>query len=213
MAIHKLSDVNPIHAFLMNGKNINNYVFNPKVSEINLNEQYDIGLVLGCKNYNIMKCRIDETIKLYNSQTIKKIILSGGAGFFSKNKEESEAYVMYKYLLNNGISNNDITIENKSKNTLENMKNIIKYIESNKLYKKIVIITSDFHSKRSKGMLKKLTDLDIYSHGVLDGIHDIEVWNKGNISIKTLIRLEALLLSWYTKKEIIEDQKVFIKTR
>ena len=73
---------------------------------------------------------------------------------------------------------------------------------------KIVIVTSDFHSKRSKGMLEKMTPLNIYSYGVLDGKHDFDIWSKCDFSTKKLVRTEALLLSWYTKRGIIDDQEI-----
>ena len=209
MQINKLSDVNPLQALTLTENDLNNYVFKTKRVEIDIEKNYDIALVLGCSIYGIMQHRADDAINLYRQGIIDKIFLTGGIGFFSKNRETSEANVMRNYMLSHGISNEDIIVEDKSRDTYENMKNSLKQIEDEcGKDGRIVIVTSDFHSKRAKGMLEKMTDCDIYSYGVLDGKHDLEIWNNYNFSTKKLIRTEALLLSWYTKRGIIDDQEV-----
>ena len=214
MELKRLSDVNPVQAFLMNEDNINDYVFQPKLSEIDLDEKYKIGLVLGCGNYEIMRARACEAINLYHNQIIEYLLLSGGIGFLSRNREESEAMVMRRFMLNNGVDDSDIIIEDSSRDTYENMKKSLRSIEKevNK-DEKLVVITSDFHSKRSKGILENMTNLDIYSHGILDGIHDFDIWNRTNLTAKKNIRIEAFLLSWYQKNGIINDQKISSRTR
>ena len=209
MALEKLSDAKPLKAFTLNSNDINNYVFTPKRIEIDINKKYDIALVLGCSNYEIMKYRADEAIKLYRLGIIDKIFLTGGIGLLSTNREMTESYIMRQYMLLNGINDSDIIIEDKSKNTYENIKNSLNIIEkASNSEDQIVIVTSDFHSKRVKGIIEKMTPLITHSYGVLDGKHDIDKWDKYSISTKRLIRTEALLLSWYTQKEIIDDQDI-----
>ena len=209
MAIEKLSDISPFKALFLNDSDINNYVFKTKRIEIDIEKSYDIALVLGCSDYDIMQCRADEAIKLYHQGTADKLFLTGGVGFLSKNRETSEAYIMRKYMMSKGITDSDIIIEDCSRDTYENMKNSLAQIEKAcGEGGKVIIVTSDFHSKRSKGMLEKMTPLNIYSYGVLDGKHDFNIWNNYNFSTKRLIRTEALLLSWYTQRGIIDDQEV-----
>lgn len=178
---------------MANIKKINDRVFYSNITNIDLNKKYDIGLVLGCKNYDIMYKRVDVSINLYNKKVINKIYVSGGVGLFSKNKDKSEAHVMKEYLLKKNIPAEDIVEEDKGKTTIGNMKNIIKKINSNK---SIVIITSTFHSKRSVSILKRLTDNKIYYYGVLDGVCDIDNWYK-NKTGRQFVKLEYYLLNKY----------------
>ena len=209
MAINKLSDIKPLKALSLNEADLNNYVFKSKRVEIDIEKNYDIALVLGCGIYDIMQFRADDAVRLYKQGVVNKLFLTGGFGFLSKNRDTSEASIMRNYMLAQGISDKDIIIEDKSRDTYENMKNSLRQIEDEcGKDGKIVIVTSDFHSKRSKGMLEKMTSCDVYSYGVLDGKHDLETWNHYNFSTKKLIRTEALLLSWYTKRGIINDQEI-----
>lgn len=208
MSFQKLSDVAPIKAFFLNKQKLNNYVFSSKDGKINDKISYDIAIVLGCKNYKIMKHRIDEAILLYKKGIVKKLLLSGGNNILVK-KLDTESSFMKKYVLNNRINEKDVIVEDKSKTTYQNMTNSIKEIKKIcKKDSKIVIITSDFHIKRSKAILEKLTPLEIYSCKVFDRQHDIDKWTHSNISSRILIRTEAFLLSYYVKKGLINDQPI-----
>ena len=209
MAIEKLSDISPFKTLFLSDSDINNYVFKTKRIEIDIEKSYDIALVLGCSNYDIMQCRADDAIKLYHQGTADKLFLTGGIGFLSKNRELSEAYVMRQYMRSQGIADSNIIVEDRSRDTYENIKNSLAQIKKvSGEGGKVIIVTSDFHSKRAKGMLEKMTPLSIYSYGVLDGKHDLDIWNNYSFSTKRLIRTEALLLSWYTQRKIIDDQTV-----
>lgn len=178
----------------MNIEKINKRVFPKEKTNIDLNKQYDIGLVLGCKNYDIMFKRVEEVINLYNSKTIKKIFLSGGIGLFSKNRKRSEASSMKEYLIERNIPEEDIVLEDKSRTTVENMKNTVKNINN----ESIVVITSLFHSKRSYSILKKLTNNQIYYYGVSDSLCDIDNWFTNKVG-KKFVKMEYHLLKKYKK--------------
>ena len=67
-----------------------------------------------------VKRRLNIAIKVHKNQNNKpKIIVSGG---MIRKQELTEAEAMKKYLLENGVNENDIIEENNSKNTLENFK-------------------------------------------------------------------------------------------
>ena len=55
---------------------------------------------------------------------------------------------MKKFLIKNGINENDILIETSSRNTHENIKNSIKICEEKK-FKRILLITSSTHMRRA----------------------------------------------------------------
>ena len=178
---------------MFNIDKVNERVFLNNTTNIELDNKYDIGLVLGCKNYDIMYKRVDGAIDLYNKGIIKKIIVSGGVGLFSKNVANSEAYMMKQYLIKHNIPTEDIIVEDKGKTTTENMKNILNMIDDDK---SMIVITSIFHIKRSIIILKKLTNNKIYYYGVSDGICDKDKWYKNKIG-KEFVRLEYLILRVY----------------
>lgn len=187
---------------------VSKYVFKTKRIEIEPDKKYDIALVLGCSIKEVMMKRIEDAFKLYESGIIKKIYLTGGIGFLSKNREESEANVMKRYLLSKGVPEEDIVVEDKSRDTYENMKNSLDLIKGEVGEDgTIILVTSDFHQKRAKGMLEKMTPCSIYSYGVEDGKHDFSNWFKSPTAVK-MIRIEAFLLYWYAKKGIIDNLSV-----
>ena len=66
--------------------------------------------------------RVDAALKLYREGLIKKIFLSGGIGYLNLNRLTPESYKMYDYLKQKGIKDEDIIIENKSRNCIETLK-------------------------------------------------------------------------------------------
>ena len=99
----------------------------------------------------LLKGRCDKAIEFGKKQyenNKKKIVYipSGGKG---KDEVISEAEAMKKYLLDNGIKENQIIIENKSTSTIENMrfsKNIIDSVNNDA---KISFSTTNYHVFRS----------------------------------------------------------------
>ncbi len=80
------------------------------------------------------------------------VIVTGGKLFDAM---EPEALTMSNLLLELGVSKNMIIIEDKSRNTIENALNINDIIK-NKNFKKIALITSAYHMKRSVYIFKKI---------------------------------------------------------
>jgi len=125
------------------------------VSEVK--ETYDYGIVLGgFSGYDETKKRIEfnecgdrlfYTIQLYNLGKIKKILVSGGNGQLI-NEGYMEANWSRDFLLKCGIPQEDILIENKSRNTWENAK-FTSQILINERDVKLLLITSAWHMKRA----------------------------------------------------------------
>ena len=89
-----------------------------------------------------MKCRLDCLLKYIDDSTNSTIIVSGGNG---------EANKMKKYLLNQGIPDDLIVLEECSKNTLENLENTCSLVSGN-----VLLITSDYHVFRTRLLCNKL---------------------------------------------------------
>ncbi len=134
-----------------------------------LKHNKDYMLILGCKIKEdgtltpLLKGRVDKALAFRNEQlaeTGKDLIFipSGGKG---EDEVISEAEAMKNYLIEKGISPKNIFLENKSKNTYEN----IKY--SNKLIKKkhvnIAFSTTNYHVLRA-GLLAN--EQGLYFEGI-----------------------------------------------
>ena len=140
-----------------------------KASKHNPNYDKDYVIILGCKIQKdgnltkLLKGRVDRAIEFATKQkeeTGKDIVFipSGGQG---SDEIISEALAMKNYLIENGIKEKNIILEDKSTNTLENFK------FSHKLMKKkdakIAFSTTNYHVFRS-GLLA--TGLDIKVEGM-----------------------------------------------
>ena len=85
-----------------------------------------------------------------------KVVVSGGQG---KGEEITEAKAMSDYLVKNGIKSDRIILEDRSKNTNENLKFSAELIGSKE--KKTVIVSNDFHIYRAKCIAKKMGYTDV----------------------------------------------------
>ncbi|MBR4671980.1 MAG: YdcF family protein [Bacilli bacterium] len=99
----------------------------------------------------LLKGRVDKAIDFGKKQyelTKKKIIYvpSGGKG---KDEKIAEAEAIKKYLIENGIKEKQIIIENKSTNTFENMKFSKEKIDNVNKDAKISFSTTNYHVFRS----------------------------------------------------------------
>lgn len=108
----------------------------------------DIAILFG--GYQMIPTRAKAAIDLYKNKRAKKILITGGIGYFNKNKKDTEANILYEYICSNGVNKDDIILECKSRNTYQNVKNSFELLSRiyniNKI--SIILITSDFHMKR-----------------------------------------------------------------
>lgn len=93
--------------------------------------------------------RVIDAYRLYRMEK-KPIILSGGKVYGNK----PEAQVAKKFLISLGVAEKDIIAEENSKDTFENALFVKEILDKYGL-KRIVLITSAFHMKRSVQLFKK----------------------------------------------------------
>ncbi len=125
---------------------------------------FDYGIVLGGMSVNDEELdrvqfyrgvdRLIQTIDLYKRGKIKKIIFTGGSGRILK-PEMKEAELLKPYILKMGVLEEDLLIENESKNTKENAVFTKTIVDSLQLKNDYLLITSAFHMRRSLGCFKK----------------------------------------------------------
>lgn len=131
-----------------NIKFINDLIF--EKSDV-MNEEVGIFIILGSRNCGY---KVEKALELCKDKSYINYIVSGGNEHMSG--EMTEAEYMAKVLEENGVAKDKIYIENMASDTEENLKfssEIVKRIQSGKdlsAHKKIGILTSGFHLKRTK---------------------------------------------------------------
>lgn len=113
-------------------------------------------IVLGAKVNGIipslsLRYRLEAASDYANEHPTVKLILSGGQG---PDESITEAQAMKVYLLENGIDENRIMIEEESTSTYENILFSTKLLPSS--VTAVTIITSDYHLARSKRIAKEI---------------------------------------------------------
>lgn len=124
------------------------------------NKQVDYLIVLGAGLYwDRLSPSLEERLKvahdyLLDNQDIK-VIVSGGQG---PDEKFSEAYAMSQYLLDKGVEKERIILEDKSRNTFENLKFSLDKIREtdNKENLEILIASNKYHIFRAKMLAKRL---------------------------------------------------------
>ncbi|MDO4978461.1 MAG: YdcF family protein [Eubacteriales bacterium] len=131
--------------------------------------EYDMDylIILGCKIkadgslYPLIRGRVDRAIAFYHKQlekTGKRAVFlpSGGQG---SDEIISEAAAMKRYLMEQGFTEDQILVEDQSKNTLQNMRFSKKLIEERNLKAKAAFSTTNFHVFRS-GIISRQNDFE-----------------------------------------------------
>ena len=113
----------------------------------------DYLIIYGCHKKRVLDKRLNHALKIINND-IDKIVLTGGVGLYGN---FNESKYMKEYLLNNGIDENKIILEDKSRTTKQNNINVINMLNlnNNKPYN-IKLVSNKFHLTRIKNQLKKL---------------------------------------------------------
>ena len=94
-----------------------------------------------------LKLRLDKAIEYYNKNKYINIIVSGGKG---KDEPVSEALAMKNYLVENGVNEENIIMEDKATTTLENIIFSKEIMNNMNLENRVLIVTSDYHLFRGQ---------------------------------------------------------------
>lgn len=127
---------------------------------------YDIGIVLGGMtnlhydpadrpHFNQNADRITDALTLYKKGTIKKLLLSGGAGYLGfPELNESDRLKEFAQIM--GVNEEDLIIENRSQNTRENALYTMELIQKEYPNSSLLLITSGTHMRRAKACFQKV---------------------------------------------------------
>lgn len=126
-------------------------------AQANTAENQKTLIVLGCQirgstPSRMLSDRINAAYDYLSENPEAVAVLSGGQG---ADEDLSEAQCMFNILTEKGISPDRLFIEDKSKNTDENIKNSLEIIEKNNLSKEVAVSTNDYHQKRAAMICSK----------------------------------------------------------
>ena len=126
--------------------------------------KYDAIIVLGYglgKNEKVLKplrSRLDTAHDLYKKKFSQKIITLGGLTNHSTGISEAEA--MKRFLMQNNVPENDVIKEEASVDTIGNVYFLKRDILKPRNWKRLIVVTSDFHVKRAKYIFTKILGKD-----------------------------------------------------
>ncbi len=115
----------------------------------------DCIIIPGCKVADTtpslaLQSRLDCALRLYQAGLAKSIIASGGRG---ETGSVTEAMAMRMYLVNNGVPEEAILLEENSYSTFENMQNSKALMDVHG-YTSAIVATSDFHAARAMAIAR-----------------------------------------------------------
>ena len=100
-----------------------------------------------------LRCRLDRASAILKEAPSAVCIVSGGKG---DNEPCSEASVMKEYLVGAGIDGGRIIVEDRSKNTIENIENSMELIRERGLEDfSVVCVSTDYHVPRVRFLCEK----------------------------------------------------------
>lgn len=97
-----------------------------------------------------LRYRLDEAIRYLNENQESKVIVSGGQG---PDEHISEAQGMYDYLVENGIDEDRILMEDKSKNTFQNLTFSAEFLDREQ--DSVAVVSNNFHVFRAVKIARK----------------------------------------------------------
>ena len=169
----------------------------------------DCLIIFGCHLKPLLDERLECAIKILKSKKIDTILLTGGIGV---NGNFNESEYMKKALLNFGIAENKILVDDKSTSTEENIVNSIQILRDNNLInnKKIVLVSNQAHLRRIGMELKKQLDGEkfdiIYEYPENSIISFDNVKNDNDL--RNLATNEVKKIIRFIEQGIVDDEEI-----
>lgn len=171
-----------------------------------LSEVYEAGIVLGGFSRRDSALgrtvffeagdRLLQAVREFKRGRVRKLMISGGSARIADQRNK-EADAVKSYLLDIGIPDSCIIIENQSRNTYENIEFSGRILDSINIRSKVLIFSSAWHLPRVKLCLDNHLDADLYATHILsDQKRDFSPDNLLVPSAGALYRLELLLKEW-----------------
>jgi len=169
----------------------------------------DCLIIFGCHLKPLLDERLECAIKILKSKKIDTILLTGGIGV---NGNFNESEYMKKALLNFGIAENKILVDDRSTTTEENIVNSIQILRNTNLInnKKIVLVSNQAHLRRIGMELKKQLNGDkfdiIYEYPENSIISFDNVKNDNDL--RNLATNEVKKIIRFIEQGIVDDEEI-----
>lgn len=165
-------------------------------------QKADLIFVFGARNDEMA----NEAFDLYRNKFAQKILISGGD---NRSTNENEAERISEILIHLGAKKEDLILENKSNNTLENVlfsKDVIKQTIGFKNIKTILFVAKNFHCRRAKMTLVKHFPKGIKFLSMPYDVYEFtrNDWFENETGRKRVIE-EIKIIEEYLKKGDIKD--------
>lgn len=163
----------------------------------------EVGIVLGAALWQstpspALQERLNRAVQLYEEGAIKQIIVTGG--YDHANSKLTEAEGMRNYLLDKGVRESDIYLENEATSTYENMlfsQNIMKQNG----WTSSVIVTHRYHAVRALDIARFLGYEDPAA-SPMDSNVLMMTWHKGRETLAlTKWQWDKVMLTWERQSE------------
>lgn len=109
--------------------------------------------VRGDRPSRTLRERLDAAAEYLNAHLDAACVLSGGQG---EDELCTEAYAMKQYLLDKGIAEERLYLEEQSTSTYENLQFSRQVIQENGLSETVAVVTQEFHQCRAQAFAKKV---------------------------------------------------------
>ena len=157
----------------------------------------DVDLRLQKLNFGWSGDRLFQTLALYYTGRIRRIIFTGGSGSIEF-PEKKEGFYVKKYLQSIHFPDSALVIESSSKNTYENAVFTRKLLDSLEIKGNFLLVTSAYHMPRALAVFKKAgyTHLTPYLTNRISGVRRFTPDHLIIPSAGALLSLEVLIHEW-----------------
>jgi uncharacterized SAM-binding protein YcdF (DUF218 family) len=157
----------------------------------------DIDLRLKKINFSYNGDRLFQTLRLYKTKRIDKIIFTGGSGSLEF-PECKEGIYVEKYLHEIEIPDSAMLFESESRNTYENAIFTKKLLGDSLLGRNYLLVTSAVHMPRAEAVFKKagFTNLTAYITNKSSGLRRFTFDHMFLPSTDAALKLQYLLHEW-----------------
>ena len=148
--------------------------------------------------------RTERAVKLLEDGYGEYLILSGGKVY----DETTMAELMKEHAIRIGVNEEKILVENKASTTHENSE-FTKYIIEKNKFTSVIVVTSDYHTRRSKAAMEKSLEnilidgdeIQVISIPAKDDKFTTKWWTSGN-SVLIVISEYLNLMGYWVKAYI-----------
>ncbi len=157
------------------------------LTEEDIPEKSDVIIVFGSKT----PFRPEKAAEIYKKGLCRKILVSGSRPIYETNTGRSEAEKYYEILVDNGVSDSDILIEDEAISVIDNVRRSLNMLDRLEFdYKKIILVNSPYTQRRGYVNFLKASPDDVTFFRVNSGCSEPyrkENWYKQENTLKVII--------------------------